>query len=591
MNLNRMPHRFWMVLAAALALLGWAGHLASGQGPLCGTSHQGREFWLTFPGNFPDPLNPVRLNLNITGAPLTTGVVTIANVPEGIPFTIPGGATSLTMDLPTEADLGEANDVVESNGVHILASEPVGVVGVDQLPNSTDAFLGLPLEMLGTNYWILGYGNTHADVPELNGTQFAIVAGYDDTAVTIVPSVTTGSHALGAPYTLALNQGQTYQLRNTNGAPADLSGSWIRSDKPIGVFAGHRCATVPDDTVFFCNYLVEQLPPVSAWGTQYLAQPLGLSTNSQRLRVLAGTPGTAVTLLSSSRSSQSLILNQGQWAELPLVDPIMITAIQPVLVAQFTPSGTNPAGEESDATMTLVPSTDHYFAETLVSIPMPETSHHFLNLAVAGPLPQPPTISIDDNPVTLETLLEGAFYAGTVTVGAGTHHLVSDVPVGAIVSGSSFLDAYAYPGGFAISQSDSDGVTFQTPGRVIVSCLDGQGVPVPFQVEARSDCEEAVPVVCEPPSGSIFPLGDTQVVCSATNRTGEVFTTSFQVTVSCLMIKLGPGVVIITWNGSGALQAAETLSGKLSDWQDVPTTGNTYQQTLDVPRRFFRVKY
>jgi len=59
------------------------------------------------------------------------------------------------------------------------------------------------------------------------------------TTVTITPSAARGVHAANAPYTVALNSGQTYYLRNTNGPPGDLSGTTIKSDKPVGVFSGH----------------------------------------------------------------------------------------------------------------------------------------------------------------------------------------------------------------------------------------------------------------------------------------------------------------------------------------------------------------
>ena len=86
----------------------------------------------------------------------------------------------------------------------MTAGADVSVYGLNHLPASTDGYLGLPTDALGTDYIALGYRNT--DLP--NGTQFGLVATRDGTTVTITPTVTTSGHVAGLPYTVSLGQGQ-----------------------------------------------------------------------------------------------------------------------------------------------------------------------------------------------------------------------------------------------------------------------------------------------------------------------------------------------------------------------------------------------
>ena len=53
----------------------------------------------------------------------------------------------------------------------------------------------------------------------------------------------------------------------------DITGLLINSSKPIGVYAGHSCAMVPE-TVFYCDHLIEQIPPTSELGLTHIAPPI-----------------------------------------------------------------------------------------------------------------------------------------------------------------------------------------------------------------------------------------------------------------------------------------------------------------------------
>src|ERR1051326_2230805 len=203
-------------LIAALLLSATAVHAAP--------DSKGTDFWLAFPGQ----LSSGQLTLFIPGLAFSQNFIVT-----------PGQVT--VVNLPVNAQLTTI-DGIEAKGIHVTAENEVTVYGLNRASATTDAYLGLPTDILGLEYLALGFGNVNI----VNGTEFAVAATADNTTVTITPSVTTGARTAGTPYNIVLNQGQVYQLRDTNPAPDDLSGTIITSDKKIAVFGGHECANIPD---------------------------------------------------------------------------------------------------------------------------------------------------------------------------------------------------------------------------------------------------------------------------------------------------------------------------------------------------------
>ena len=53
----------------------------------------------------------------------------------------------------------------------------------------------------------------------------------------------------------------------------DITGYFVNSSKPISVIAGHSCGFVPEG-VFFCDHMVEHIPPVSELGLTHIVPPI-----------------------------------------------------------------------------------------------------------------------------------------------------------------------------------------------------------------------------------------------------------------------------------------------------------------------------
>jgi hypothetical protein len=77
----------------------------------------------------------------------------------------------------------------------------------------------------------------------------------------------------------------------------------------------------------------------------------------------------------------------------------------------------------------------------------------------------------------------------------------------------------------------------ETPPSIVCGAADTtitcvvDSVVVEFDAFATDDCDPAPTVTCQPPSGSWFPVGVTEVTCTAVDSVGNTATCSFTVTV------------------------------------------------------------
>ena len=126
-------------------------------------------------------------------------------------FTVAAGAVT-NISIPFALMITNY-DIIGTRGIHITASQPVSVYGMDYYGQGSAAFTAYPTPLLGTNYCIMSYAAPEFDWP----SELAIVATADDTTVWITPSVTADlSNGSNSTYSVYLQQGQTYQIGSAN---------------------------------------------------------------------------------------------------------------------------------------------------------------------------------------------------------------------------------------------------------------------------------------------------------------------------------------------------------------------------------------
>jgi len=150
-----------------------------------GPTSAGREFWIAFSDNLVEGGRVPVKTLFISGDVATQGTVSIPGLGFTKDFTVtPGQITSIP--LPDEVQVDTLAEI-ENKGVHIVADDPITVYGLNTAQATTDAFLALPIDSLGTRYVNMAYGTTTHLLSYLPTSQITIVGAHDGTNVTITP--------------------------------------------------------------------------------------------------------------------------------------------------------------------------------------------------------------------------------------------------------------------------------------------------------------------------------------------------------------------------------------------------------------------
>ncbi len=92
------------------------------------------------------------------------------------------------------------------------------------------------------------------------------------------------------------------------------------------------------------------------------------------------------------------------------------------------------------------------------------------------------------------------------------------------------------------------------PTDMVCEATGPAGATVEFSASATDAVDGTLPVVCVPASGSVFPLGDTTVLCSAADANGNAVLDSFTVTVQDTtppVLQLPSAIVVSSLGPSG----------------------------------------
>lgn len=199
---------------------------------------------------------------------------------------------------------------------------------------TNDGSLLLATSGLDNFYYVLGYP-TNAGSSSMN-----VVATQDGTTVKVTPAnaMTGGSGvaalAAGVETTFVMNASDVLQLNSGS----DVSGTYVESDKPIGVFGGNTCSFIPS-TVSYCDHIEHQMFPVTTWGDEFVAARSPIRSTVQApendyWRIIASEDGTVITTTPSVPGIPAT-MTAGQVVEVGVNYSFHIEATAPILVGQF----------------------------------------------------------------------------------------------------------------------------------------------------------------------------------------------------------------------------------------------------------------
>lgn len=384
----------------------------------------------------------------------------------------------------------------------ITTDDDVAVYAMSLNFLSSDGYLVLPKEALGTNYVVSSLRNSlwyyQGSVSPWNASvnvprsEFGVAATENGTDITIELTADSwsGKYKKGMLHTFTLNRGEVIQFsaRDTGikamvdyydpvsdayiprmswvgkdaNADCDLTGSIVSATKPVLVLAGHERASAPDDLEFAWkdhpdvsrDHLIEQMPPVDLWGQEFIAIGAKRDDRNNRppggdiIRVISRFPNTVVYNNGLFLDS----LGQGEYAQFMSGDISHIESTQPVLVTKYLLTCDNNSWDSlylGDPDMTVVPPVENMSTfYSIPTIPVANFTHHFITIIVDTAAIDKTTLnSVLVDTRTLKPIANTRFMYGRYQTFAGEQRLESPLPAYGETYGYGMHDSYSLSGG------------------------------------------------------------------------------------------------------------------------------------------------
>ena len=342
------------------------------------------------------------------------------------------------------------------------------MTGSNQEQFSTGAFLGLPLDVLDTEYYGVCWHTPR------KRSQIGIVSPTNNNKVeiTVGPGgeveYESKDYNAGDTFTVTLSQYETFQIQSKS----DLTGTFIKASSKVALFSGNIKVGVMPTKNSPIDHVVEMIVPVSRWGKDFITSPIPERTTGDAFTFVASEDNTEINIYGISRTTKTLRIAKKGGSLTELINSNKYTLVKSnkaIMVAQFVLSekanefGTNkPSTESADPAMVLVPPIQQYAADYTVStLKLVRTNanvdytNYFL---IAVKDEDKDGIMLDGKSLEKSvkwTAIPGTKYVGTnVKVTPGVHRVNHQNPTKtyiAVLYGSIRAEAYAFPTGFRMA--------------------------------------------------------------------------------------------------------------------------------------------
>ncbi|XP_060561684.1 uncharacterized protein LOC132721401 [Ruditapes philippinarum] len=309
---------------------------------------EGRSFVATFMGNYEIPNKTFHLYI-VTSDYDVNSTFQYSTVTVNIPNT--SFQKTYTIAKYLEIELSNVNI---SDAIYISTTDPVTVFTMNKNQYSTGGMLVFPLISLGKTYVI-------ATTP------------YDDleSSLVIIPIDIEAKFTLSFPDNTTENvyitYGKSYELKRSG-----LSGTYIESDEPIAVFAGEKCANLPDAGNYSCDHIIEQMPPLDALDHEYIIAPTKPRSYFGLLVVATSQDTTHVSINSETDTpiyTSYLKRHDTFYQTFDNAQHLSVKATEPVLVVQYGVSISVDNMSQGDASMFVVPGINHFTSKYRFVVP------------------------------------------------------------------------------------------------------------------------------------------------------------------------------------------------------------------------------
>uniref|UniRef100_K1PP14 IgGFc-binding protein n=1 Tax=Magallana gigas TaxID=29159 RepID=K1PP14_MAGGI len=385
---------------------------------------------------------------------ITTSSLGTVSVSISAPFakdTYPGENITVTKGVVRQVKLPKSLRVLGTKrshkAVHINSSDEIVVFGVNGADFSTDGFLGIPVDVLGAQYFVPSF---YSNSQRFYKSAIVIVGTKDRTSLQIKIKSTNGGiiilenkrYGNNDWLNTTISRFEVLQLQ----CRSDLTGTFVQSSQKISVFGGSTVTNIGTGTSR--DHIEEQIPPVNVWGKRFAMSPVP-HTNPNVIRVLASEDDTMITINNHGIHT----LQSGQFYETKVSSADFISSNKPVLTVQYVPSAYD--GQNGDPAMTLVPPIEQSNVFYSFLTPKSSQNENFENtfnflmegLSYKG-------LVLDDKLLRREDFFSVAqinnISTGYIKIPHGSHtlrHSSGTLPFGGILYGGAKYESYAFPVG------------------------------------------------------------------------------------------------------------------------------------------------
>jgi hypothetical protein len=475
-------------------------------------SAQGREFWIAVPPNEADgqPLGntqPISVDIYVTSAydcEVTLEVPNMGHIRtkkvnafEVTTFRTGDGETSFDWEI-------RRSDEVTNKAVRLHSDQPISVYVLSRRNVTSEGYLAIPISACGTDYMHLAYYDFMENISggEYRGGGFIIVAAEDNTKAFITLKGVGGHYPdgyvegdrkrqIGESFEVTLQRGQTYAVFGSGKTRGvfDLSGTTVRTSKPVGFISFHKRTLIPSyDLWNGRDNLIEMLPPINRWGKKYATVEYKRNDHGDFFRIIAAEDDTDFEINwydkvsgQKIKKADGNLKKAGDFWEYLEVDvnrdqpntfesikgTSVFEANKPILVMQYSYSADWDNATEFDPFMILVCPVEQFIPGTVFQTPDGASGFNtnWFNIVAVGDtndLSQPDlkSIELDGEPIwkmesqfIMNQIPTTNLYWAKLPVDPGAHRLTSNgnTKFGGYIYGFSEHDSYGWPAAMAFN--------------------------------------------------------------------------------------------------------------------------------------------
>ncbi|XP_062622357.1 uncharacterized protein LOC134283859 [Saccostrea cucullata] len=431
---------------------------------------------------------------NVSERPLKLFITTASEVPVNVNVSAPMAKTlyhgnrftvkkGTIKQISIPKSLRVKGTKLAKKAIHIVSSDEIVVFGINQATYSTDGFLGIPVDVLGTKYFVPSFYST---AQKFYQSAVLVVGTQDNTKLNIKLPMKhkINIHLAGKSYNqgdwinITINKFDTLQLL----CHADLTGTLVLSSEKVSVFGGSTVTSI--GIGFSRDHIEEQIPPVNVWGKRFAVNPFP-DTEPNILRFLASEDNTTVVI-----DNKNIHIMAGNFHETHVNRFVFISSNKPILSVQYVPSGTCidffplPGCHKGDPAMALIPPIEQSNILYSFLTPVSSKNLNFNNIFMFVIEDSHENGLLLDNKHIRRRDFHSIVHRHNLTAGylqipPGSHtiqHSSKTLPFGGILYGGIQYESYAFPVGqrFATINKKECRPTIMDIGDGVDNDCDGQ---------------------------------------------------------------------------------------------------------------------